>query len=74
MHSLSLSSHQWHLPRWQVLLETLSKPLDLDDLYNLALSYESMGEFPQALNYYEQGLDASDGEQRFKFGIKRVKR
>ena len=55
-------------------LETLSKPLDLDDLYNLALSYESMGEYPQALNYYEQGLDASDGEQRFKFGIKRVKR
>jgi len=55
-------------------LETLEKPLDLDDTYNLALSYESMGEFPQALNYYEQGRDASDGEERFKLGIKRVKR
>jgi tetratricopeptide (TPR) repeat protein len=55
-------------------LESLSKPLDLDNVYNLALSYESMGEYPQALNYYEQGRDASDGEERFKFGIKRVKR
>lgn len=55
-------------------LETLPKPLETDDLYNLALSYESMGEYPQALKYYEEGLDASDGEPRFKLGIKRVKR
>ncbi len=55
-------------------LENLSKPLSLDDTYNLALAYESLGEYNQAVIYYQQGLDQEAGDQRFIDGLKRVKR
>ena len=54
-------------------LESLRKPLDPDDTYNLALAYESIGERPQALRYYEEGYRKSK-EKRFQKGIGRTKR
>jgi len=53
-------------------LENLKKPLSKEDLYNLALSYESVGEFSQAREYYEDGLSKNPGEEIFQEGIKRV--
>ena len=53
--------------------ENMPKPLDSDDLYNMALAYESIGEFHQALKYYQQGLDESPGDAGFQKGLKRVK-
>lgn len=54
-------------------LESLSKPLSPADTYNLALAYESVGEFPQAEKYYKIGLEKT-GAGRFKAGLKRIKR
>ena len=54
-------------------LESLPKPLSVADTFNLALAYESMGEYAQALRYYEDGYSKSKDE-RFKKGIDRVKR
>lgn len=53
-------------------LESLPKPLSSDDTYNLALAYESMGEYAQALNYYEKGFEETQND-KFKAGIDRVK-
>lgn len=53
--------------------ENMPKPLDRDDLYNMALAYESIGEFYQALKYYQQGVDQSPGDAGFQKGLKRVK-
>ena len=54
-------------------LESLRKPLGAHDTYNLALAYESMGEYAQAQKYYEEGFRKTE-EERFRQGIKRVER
>ena len=54
-------------------LESLPKPLSANDTYNLAVAYESMGEYAQALKYYEEGFQNTK-EQKFRHGINRVKR
>lgn len=53
--------------------ENMPKPLDSADLYNMALAYESVGEFHQAQKYYQQGLDAAPGDAGFQKGLDRVK-
>jgi len=54
-------------------IETLKKPLSKEDLYNLALAYEAVGEFSQAQSYYKEGLRKNPGNEMFQAGIKRVK-
>lgn len=54
-------------------LEGLKKPLDSSDLYNLALAYEAIGEYHQALRYYQEG-QRKTGDDEFKQGVKRVGR
>jgi tetratricopeptide (TPR) repeat protein len=44
------------------------------DSYNLALAYESIGEYRQAANYYQEALDLNPKDEVYQKAFNRVKR
>ncbi len=44
------------------------------DSFNLALAYESIAEYPQAVKYYQEALDKDPGNKTYNEALKRVKR
>ncbi|OGH01060.1 MAG: hypothetical protein A2600_01365 [Candidatus Lambdaproteobacteria bacterium RIFOXYD1_FULL_56_27] len=46
-------------------LESLPQPLGSDDLYNLGVAYEAMGEVSNAKRQFQKGLDQDPKNQRF---------
>ncbi len=47
---------------------------DVEDVYNLGLAYEVLGEITQALVYYQKANDIDSGEAVVKSALKRVRR
>lgn len=46
-------------------LESLPQPLGMDDLYNLGVAYEAMGEVSNAKRQFQKGLDQDPQNRRF---------
>ena len=51
-----------------------SSKAELEDLYNIALAYEILKEYPQALLYYQRAGDADPDQPQVSIALKRIRR